>query len=822
MKLVKVLALLILCSAAQGFAQQDNNNPGNNTQSGSPQGFNTFNVQNDFLLTSPGALRFGLLGYDNPALLTYLEGPELEFYWSDQNGRWNDFKRYGIFGAMRNLGLGMIHNKVGNYSVTDYRVSLGFGSRAFSLGLGFGWSGGDVERFGRSKIVRAGMLLRPSRYLSLGASGIVSTTYSAKELYTDLAVRPLGNEFITLFADIVLRNTEIVRGKKEIWSAGAALEVIPGLRITGRYFQTKAFSAGLELSFGHIGLSGQAHYGDNQAHAYNTYGIRIGTYDRNFIGTLFPSKDYLNITLKGEMKYQRFMFFDESNTLYDILNEIDAAKEDPDIKGIALNATELQVPGEMLWELRERLIDFRKSGKKVVIFLERPDMADYYFATAADKVVLDPLGMLSMQGLIAGRTFYKGTLEKLGIGFDELRFFKYKSAMESFSRKDMTEADKVQRGRLIEAYYNLMRDGISKARGLTPEAVDSIVNNKVILLPREAVELGLVDTLDRWENLSEVIKKVEGTKRHLVSARALRKYKLPDDNKWGEFDRIAIIYAIGATSMDAGINARRLVKDVQHAAENPRVKAIVIRVDSPGGDAMASDYIAEAIKKYKKHKPIVISQGAVAASGGYWLSMYADTIVSAPNTITGSIGVIGAWVYNTGLSEKLGFTTDYVKIGDHADLGFGASLPFMGIGLPDRNLTPEERARFEYFIKDSYDMFITKVAEGRRLTPEFVDSVGQGRVWIGPDAKDNHLVDILGGLSDAIKVAKQRAGIQKEKDIRFVQYPAMPLFDLSFLRPGILGFGAKESEFADYMKLIIEHNGQPMPRLPVEDLRLIK
>ncbi|MCU7490367.1 MAG: signal peptide peptidase SppA [Ignavibacteria bacterium] len=817
MKFLKIFALLVLSSAAVTAQQQAPGVQGANTQ-----GFNTFNVETDFLLTSPGAMRYGLLGYDNPAILTYIEGPELEFDWSDEQGRWNDFKRYGLFGAIRNLGLGMIHNKVGDNSVTDYRVSLGFGNRAFSLGLGYGWSGGDVDLFGRSKIIRGGMLIRPSRYLSLGASGIVSTTYSTKELYTELAARPLGNEFITLFADIVLRNTEIIRGKKEIWSAGAALEVIPGFRITGRYFQTKAFSAGLQLSLGNIGFSGQAHYNDNQAHAYNTYGIRVGTYDRNFFSSLFPSKDYLNVTLKGELKYQRYMFFDESNTLYDIISQINAAKTDPGIKGIALNATELRVPGEMLWELRERLLDFRRSGKKVVIFLERPDMADYYFASAADKIVLDPLGNLAFQGLIAGRTFYKGTLDKLGIGFDELRFFKYKSAMESFSREDMTEADREQRQRLIDVYYDLMRDGISRARGISPEKVDSIVNYKVVLLPREAMELGLVDTLDRWENSSEVIKKIEGTKRPLVSAGSLEKYKLPDDNKWGEFERIAIIYAIGATSMDGGINARKLVKDVESAAEDPHVKAIVIRVDSPGGDAMASDYIAEAIKKYKKQKPVIISQGAVAASGGYWLSMYADTIVSAPNTITGSIGVIGAWVYNGGLSEKLGFTTDFVKRGDHADLGFGASLPFMGLGLPDRALTPEERGRIEYIIKDSYDLFITKVAEGRRLKPEYVDSVGQGRVWMGPDALKLRLVDIIGGLNEAIKVAKERAGIEKDKDIRFIQYPQMPLFDLSFLRPGILGFGAKEMEFADYMKLIIEHNGQAMPRLPVEDLHLIK
>lgn len=802
MKLFRLCILVIIFSSLQLFAQQ---------------GFNSFNTQNDFLLTSPGALRFGLNGYDNPALLTYLEGPDLIFNWSDERGRWNEFNRWGLFGGIKNLGFGLVHARSSGFEVTDYKVSLAFGDRSFSLGAGFGWSGGDAGYFNRADIVTLGMLLRPSKYLSMGLTGTASTEFGTKEGYAELAARPLGNELITLFADLVFRNGNITRDKKELWSAGAAIEALPGLRITGRYFQTGSFSAGIQLSLGNIGFTSQAHFDDNQVHSYNTYGIRIGTYDRNPFSLLFPSKNYMNITLSDEVKYQRFIFFDNSNTLFDLISQINAAKVDPNIKGIAVNADQINIDREMLWELRDRLEDFKKSGKKVVVFIERPDMTGYYFSTVADKVVLDPLGMINMQGLISGRTFYKGTLDKIGVGFDELRFFRYKSAYESLAQDSMSQADREQRQKMVDEYYNFLKTGICGGRKLSPEKFDEIVDKSAILMAEEARDMGLVDTLARWENAGEIIKTMEGKDRALVSAASLEKYRLPDDNHWGEFDRIAIIYAVGTCAMDAGINARKLVKDVESAAENPGIKAIVLRVDYPGGDGMASDYIAEAIKKCRKVKPVIISQGSVAASGGYWLSMYGDTIVTAPNTITGSIGVIGAWVFNKGLSEKLGFTTDYVKKGEHAELGFGASIPLIGISLPDRALNNAERTRIEYTIKKSYDQFIAKVAEGRKLSVEYIDSIAQGRVWIGPDALRNGLVDRIGGLSEAIRIAKEKAGIKGDRDIRFVQYPGMPLFNLNFLQPKLFGLENRENEFLEFMKFRIEHNGEPMPVLPLED-----
>jgi len=271
--------------------------------------------------------------------------------------------------------------------------------------------------------------------------------------------------------------------------------------------------------------------------------------------------------------------------------------------------------------------------------------------------------------------------------------------------------------------------------------------------------------------------------------------------------------------MDEGITARKLVYDVQAVVEDRSVKAIVLRVDSPGGDPMASDYIAEALKKAKGKKPVIVSQGAVAASGGYWLSMYGDTIVAAPNTVTGSIGVIGGWAYNKGIKEKLGMSTDLVKVGDHADLGFGFTLPFIGLGLPDRAMTDVERTRMEYAIKTMYREFVGKVASGRKRDTDAVEAIAQGRVWSGYDGLQNGLVDILGGLETAITVAKERAGIRKDEEVTLLELPKKGLIDFSQFMPKLIGVEVKQKDpILEHLRFLLQHNGQPMPILPIEDV----
>jgi protease IV len=296
-------------------------------------------------------------------------------------------------------------------------------------------------------------------------------------------------------------------------------------------------------------------------------------------------------------------------------------------------------------------------------------------------------------------------------------------------------------------------------------------------------------------------------------------YRLPNDNHWGGNKKIALIYALGECAMDQGITARKLVKDVESAVNDPFVSAIVFRVDSPGGDGMASDIVAEALRKGKGKKPIIVSQGAVAASGGYWLSMYADTIVAAPNTLTGSVGVIGGWYYNKELKEKLGMTTDFVKTGNHADLGFGMTLPLIGLGLPDRNLTAEERTVMERSIKSMYKDFVQKVATGRHKKTEEIDAIAEGHIFSGTEGSTNGLVDVLGGLSEAIRIARERAGIATNERIDIVELPKQGLFNLNLFSPKLFGIDVQQKDpVIESLLFRFRHNGQPLPMVPLEEI----
>jgi len=269
--------------------------------------------------------------------------------------------------------------------------------------------------------------------------------------------------------------------------------------------------------------------------------------------------------------------------------------------------------------------------------------------------------------------------------------------------------------------------------------------------------------------------------------------------------------------MNDGINARRLQKVIKKARENDQIKAVVFRADSPGGDILPSDIVAQELRKTAEKKPVIVSQGQVAGSGGYWISMYGDKIVASPWTITGSIGVIGGWFYDAGLNSKLGMTYDNTQIGKHADLGGGPSLPLLGLGVPVRNLTPEERSSMERWIKGAYDDFVTKVAAGRKMEKDAVDKVGQGRVWTGSDGKEKGLVDELGGMETAIALAKEKAKIGVDEEVVIKELPKPEPLDVSMFQPKLLGVRLADIERDPelvYIRKLANSEGRPFVMMP--------
>ncbi len=764
-----------------------------------------------FLFASPATFEDGLLGFANPANIALLPDPEFRFLWSTDGSDFASLNDWGFFSGVKHFGFSMQRQKFGGIGVTDFRLTTGWGSRAAAFGLAYGWSAGRFDALTREKLLAFGTILRPSPILSLGLTGNFSLESGSREGVGEISIRPLGSPKFTIFADAALQNG--VKLKDVDWSAGAALQVLTGINLIGRYFKSDAFTLGLAINFGSSGVASQSHFDDDAHHEFQTYALRVGGMKPSFVQTKFgKGGSYVPLNLKGEVDHLKYVLFDDGALqLLDILTNIEAAAADPRVAAVALNLSAMSVRPEHAWEIREALKAAQHAGKKVAIFLDSVNMTTYHLASVADKIVLDPLGSLWMQGYALGKTYFKGTLEKLGLGFDEWRYFKYKSAAETLSRESMSDADREQLQDFVDDVYELTRSDVCTARNFSAEKFDQIIDDEGFIMPNKALELGLVDKLARWSQLDEIIIEMTDAKNSLPPRRLLANALQPQN--WGEPPKIAVVYGLGICAMDEGIRARWLERVFLGLAKNNSVKAVVFRVDSPGGDALASDVVAEAIKKCRDRKPVIVSQGQVAGSGGYWISMYADTIVAGANSVTGSIGVIGGWLYDKGFSERLGMTSDLVKRGEHADLGRGVTLPFINLQVPARNLNEEERALAERSIKKYYDIFVQKVAAGRGLPEEKVRAIAEGHVYSGERGKELGLVDEIGGLLTAIAIAQKAAGLAASADFEIIEIPRNKGWFNLRDRVSPVSTKIEDDPVLQFIRIINENPGQAVPLL---------
>ncbi len=725
-------------------------------------------------LAPSGALDIGLYGYANPALLSYVEGLEQGVAWSDSSS----VHAWGLFTAMPRLGFGMINGRRDR----EYRAGLSSGDRNFSLGVSMGWGS-----------VRHGVLggiWRPGPRLSVGGTWTATLADAGREGAVDLSLRPWGDERLTLYADYA--HTD----EAEFWSAGAIVGLGQGLALTGRFFSDRTLSVGLRLGLGAADFQAQA-----RGRTFQTYAARLGAQR----GNLFrPRSHYLSLELSGPVQHRGFAFFDDSQSLLELIALLERVRRDPAIKGLAINASGLRISPALGWELREKLRQLRTGGQRVVVYIDRVDISGYHWVSAADHLVLDPAGAIGLQGYVAGHTYFKDALDKLGIGFDEWRLFPYKSATEVYVRRDISAGEREQLTALLDDWYALARRDISAARELAPEHFDRLVEDTAFFLPQEALNAGLVDRLGRWSEIDRTVQD-----HPVVTANS---YTSPADRRWGQRKRIAIVYALGVCAMDTGIGARRLVGEIASACA--AADALVLRVDSPGGDILPSALVADAVLQCRERKPVIVSQGYLAASGGYMISLPGDAIVTAPNTVTGSIGVIAGWAYNTGLKEKLGLSTSRVQVGRHADLPFGMTLPLLGLRLPDRTLTEDESARMEHTIRSLYADFVAKVASSRHIAPDSVEVVAQGRVWSGQRAVQLGLADQIGGLEVAIGLAKEKIGLSADETVELMERPKPKLFSPALFRPRLLGRAAQPTPELDYLQFRLQHNGLPLLLVP--------
>ncbi|MDC1221477.1 signal peptide peptidase SppA [Salibacteraceae bacterium] len=465
---------------------------------------------------------------------------------------------------------------------------------------------------------------------------------------------------------------------------------------------------------------------------------------------------------------------DRGIAINEFLAAIDAAKTDDRIKGIYLKGSMFGGSFTTLEEVREALISFQDSGKFVVAYEEIYTQGAYYLASSASDLYIFEEGMMEMFGLRTELAYFKNTLDKMGVGVTVLKGpdNKFKSAIEPFVRDDMSPENEMQIQRIVDVLWEGMVGNIAESRNMSVEMLDSIANGMLVKEPSDAVEFGLFDAAVYYDEvLADIRTKLEIEEGDDIEQISMKKYvksydkndgEGDDDKSWELKDEIAVIYAIGGInsgkSDNESIGSETLAKAIREARTNEDVKAIVMRVTSPGGSALASDVIWREAKLAAEEKPFVVSFGSVAASGGYYISTHADRIFASENTITGSIGVFGLIPDVRGLvTDKWGITFDGVKTHDHSDFG-----------SMQRGFDEAELAYLNASVTNTYNEFVERVADGRGMTVDEVDSLARGRVWIGTDAIENGLVDEIGSLNDAIDYAASQAELD---DYQLIELP---------------------------------------------------
>ena len=434
--------------------------------------------------------------------------------------------------------------------------------------------------------------------------------------------------------------------------------------------------------------------------------------------------------------------------LDDVLANIQKAKKNENIKGIYLKGGMLMGGFASIKEIRDALVDFKKSGKFVVAYADNYMQKNYYLATVADKVLINPQGMVELKGLSAELMFFKNTLDKLGIEMQVVKVGTYKSAVEPYINTKMSDANREQVSIFLGSIWKNMVGEISKSRKITPENLNLYADEMMVFQPTEkSKQYNLVDSLVFADEVDSIIGKY--TKDYKI-LKHNDMCNVPEDVKY-EKDKVGIIYAVGGIDSgdSEGINSEKLVETINEVAKDSSVKAVVFRVSSPGGSAYGSEQIWRALTLLKAKKPLIVSMGDYAASGGYYISCMADKIVAQPTTITGSIGIFGLIPNIEGLNNKLGFTYDGVKTNKMGD----------AISV-NRKFTPEERDLMQNYVNRGYELFVKRCADGRKKTPDQIKAIAEGRVWTGEDALKIGLVDKIGGMDLALKLAVEKAKLK--------------------------------------------------------------
>lgn len=689
--------------------------------------------------------------FHNPAGLGLQPGSELTMHY-DYHADEPDIVRPGI--ALRYFGFGWTRTGSFNY----YEAGIGYKMPGiFSLGYAY--------QFGDSAHHKAGFISHPSQYLSLGYYTTVGEIF---HMFGGISIRPY-EDYVTLSCDIEYEGIDSIFD----YHYGGFIQPVDGIK--AHFFTNKDFhwKTGLEISFGQLKIAGTYAHEEKRisggvilsAHPYKTFipdkkKALILNLDRAY--PEIDRKTFLGIPIKTVPGFTKFI-----SDLHSLLGQERLEVIVVRIGDFSLGQAQTEEIGTIIRRLREQ-------GKHIVFHADHyRGLLIYDLACAGDEIILSPLGSVNIPGLAMRKFYLAGTLEKLGIETDIASVGEYKSAAEIFSRTDMSESDREQLDALLDDLYYPVIEHIARSRGKTESEVELLINSIGFFNSDDALTHGLVDTVLYDLDINDYVEERYGIAKTVYLREVANNRPIGEpwkDNR----PKIALVLAEGAIVSGEGTPdlfglhniGGSTYAPIFEAIRNDRsIRAVVFRINSGGGDAFASEKIATAVARCAEEKPVIVSMGDVAGSGGYYIACLADRVFADQRTITGSIGVFSLHIMTRGLYEKLGITWDMAKRGEHSDMHWGL-----------RRLSDAE---YEKELKESewwYDKFTARVAQGRALTQERVDSLGRGRIYSGSRARNFDLIDEVGGFLEALEAAKEHAHIEGDVDI--VVYPSRSGFSL--------------------------------------------
>ena len=648
-----------------------------------------------------------------------------------------------FFVSGRGTGFSMAFaNAENDIDFTRYTLSTGnrLGTSLY-WGTGYSWINSDDKSYDKFSSWSFGLMLR-RQYLAVGA---IVRDLNRPRLHTErlgrtydfgLAIRPSTSR-ITFSIDA--RKVEQVAGLD--FNYGIELRPINGITLRGSLNNDHSFDLRFGINYGQVG--------SGTYNRFNTEGDH-----QDGVGYL-----YLSSKLHTKPRNRRHIFLDVR--MREIENTLKIAQRDPDVAGVLIQLGGSDYRIGRLQELSDIITNFRATGKKVICYMHTCSTGNYILASVCDQIVLHPSGEIRLIGLRSEVSFYKGALDKLGIRADLEHIGAYKSASDVFTRTNMSEAHREVQNSILDDLYDQLTQSIATGRGLTQDEVKQLINQGPFTA-KQALGKQLVHRLAYRDQLKAIATELTGREHALVKANAYLNTEMYVYDWETPLPKIAIIEADGMmvtgesfTDPFTGtktMGSTTIARAIESVREDNSIKAVVLRINSGGGFVLASDIIWRELIRLKEVKPLIVSMGDAAASGGYYIAAPADVIVASPGTITGSIGVIsGKYSFKT-LYDKIGIHKEIIKRGERADF-------YTDYG----DYPPEERAIIKEQITEIYDDFLAKVAEGRGMTTTEVDRIGRGRVWTGRQAKENGLVDQLGGLDLALSIARKKVGLENRE-----------------------------------------------------------